>query len=521
MAKPYFLRNIVPRRESRREARPLLGVLAGLTWIQWAHFFTGWLAWTCDAIDFYSVSLSVGALQTEFHRSTSVITTTITLTLLFRPVGAAIFGIISDRFGRKWPLVANLILLAVLQLGAGFSQTFKQFLALRALFGIGMGGIWGLGAATALENLPVEARGLASGVVQQGYAIGCLLAACINIGLVPNTTVGWRSLFWTASGISLFAAFVTALVPESHIFVRARAAAKAKGLDSTGRTRVFLRETKMMLRRHWVLCIYAFLFSTGFNFLAHGSQDLYPTYLQTTKNFTAHNASVATILGNCGALAGGIVAGSVSQYIGRRLTIVIFGCIVAAFIPLWILPSTFPALAAGAFCIQFGVQGLIGVVRKSILHIPLQPLIRCQRDEVPVYLAEISPPGFRATFPGTVYQLGNMASSAASQIEATGGENLRTTVVKDGKVTNVPDYAKARSVQGIVVGAVVAFTILVVIFGPENHSLHFEKQKVAFEEGVSQEDAIVEPEGHQDEKESSSSRQQSLEEKIEGSARRV
>ncbi|KAF9458790.1 carboxylic acid transporter [Collybia nuda] len=438
MTVPYFLRNIIPRKEGRVGQEPLLTVLARLTWIQWAHFFIGWLAWTCDNLDFYSVPLTVNALGVEFNKSTTQITTTITLTLLFRAVGAVIFGILSDRFGRKWPLVINLIILSILQLGAGFTQTFKQFLALRALFGIGMGGIWGLGSSTALENLPVEVRGFASGVVQQGFAVGCILAACVNLTLVQDTAAEWRSLFWTASGISLFAAFITALVPESHVFVRARAAAKIKGTDSAGRTRIFLRETKTMLKKYWMLCIYAIFFATGVNFLAHGSQPP------------------------------------------------------QAFIPLWILPSSFSGLAAGAFCIQFGVQGAFGVV--------------------PVYLAEISPPGFRATFPGTVYQLGNMASAAASQIEAKGGENLRTTVVKDGKVTNVPDYAK---VQGILIGAVVVYLIIVVVFGPENHSLHFEKHKVAYEEGVSQEDGVVELQDHQNGKESSSSHPQSLEEKNE------
>ncbi|KAF9458789.1 MFS general substrate transporter [Collybia nuda] len=484
---PYFFRNIVPRKEQRTGQKPLLAVLAGLTWIQWAHFFTGWLAWTCDNIDFYSVPLSVNALQVEFNKSTTEITTTITLTLLFRAVGAVIFGILSDRFGRKWPLVINLVLLSVLQLGAGFSQTFKQFLALRALFGVLMGGIWGLASATALENLPVEVRGLASGVVQQGYAVGALLAGCINLTLVPDTKTGWRSLFWTGSGISLFAAFCRAALPESEVFLRARAAEKARGTDSAGRTRVFLKETKMMLKRHWLLCIYAVLFASGFNFMSHGTHDLYPTYLQVSKNFSTHNATVSTIIGNCGALVGGVVAGMTSQRIGRRLTIALFACIVAAFIPLWTIPMSFSALSVGAFCIQFGVQGLIGVV--------------------PVYLTEISPPGFRATFPGVTYQLGNMASSATSQIEATGGENLRTTIVKNGELTNIPDYAK---VQGIVVGAAVAFVVIIIMIGPEKHALRFEKHKAAFEEGAGQED-VFDLEDNHGEKDSSSSRPVSLE----------
>lgn len=197
----------------------------------------------------------------------------------------------------------NLLICSVLQLGSGFVQSFSAFLGVRSLFGIAMGGVWGLSAATALENLPVEARGLASGVVQQGYAVGYLIAAVVNLFLVPETSQGWRTLFWTASGISAFAAFIRALLPESEVFIRARAHVDATPTSASHKTRVFLHETKLMLKQHWLLCIYAVLLMTGFNFLSHGSQDLYPTYLQVTKGFTSHNATVATIIGNCGAIA--------------------------------------------------------------------------------------------------------------------------------------------------------------------------------------------------------------------------
>jgi MFS transporter, SHS family, lactate transporter len=158
--------------------------------------------------------------------------------------------------------VANLLLVCVLELAAGFTQTFRQFLALRSLFGIGMGGIWGLAASTALENLPVEARGIASGVLQQGYAVGYLLAAVINLTLVPETKSGWRSLFWTAAGISFFAAVIRLVLPESGYFIKARALEKANG-KSTNKTKIFIKELKEMLKRHWLLCIYAVVLMTG------------------------------------------------------------------------------------------------------------------------------------------------------------------------------------------------------------------------------------------------------------------
>ncbi|KAJ7204305.1 major facilitator superfamily domain-containing protein [Mycena haematopus] len=518
-----------------------------LTWLQWAFFWVGWLAWTCDALDFFSVSVSVPALSKQFNRETSAITQAITLTLLFRSVGAVLFGIFSDRFGRKWPLVFNLLLVAALQLGAGFVQTFRQFLALRSLFGIGMGGIWGLATSTSLENLPVELRGIASGVLQEGYAFGNLLAAVISLKLVPEVAPNWRALFWTASGVSVFGAFLRAILPESEAFLKARRAAEAHGTVSEAqKTRVFMRETNAMLKKHWMLCIYAVLLLTGFNFLAHGSQDLYPTYVQENKGLSAHASVVATIIGNCpvlssfalipipiplsglcaptpptsvfssgshakdgtpcliafpflsslhssvpgnptnlecvrtGAIAGGAFAGWASQFLGRRITIVICEILTGAFIPLWIIPNSFSALAAGAFCIQFGVQGAWGVI--------------------PIHLTEMAPPAFRATFPGVAYQIGNMISSAAAQIEATGGDHLKTVV--NGKV--VPNYGK---VQGILIGAVAAFVILITIIGPaENHSSHFEKHRVAFDERGAGENAFID-----DDDESNSEREKSEE----------
>ncbi|KAJ3718118.1 carboxylic acid transporter [Lentinula guzmanii] len=472
--------NLVPKREKTEKRKPLLASLAELNLRQWAEFWTGWLAWSCDAIDFFSVSLSVTNLATQFGRDTTSITQAITLTLLFRSVGAVLFGIISDRYGRKYPLVLNLLVVSVLELGAGFVQTYAQFLAVRSLFGIGMGGIWGLAASTALENLPVETRGLASGVLQQGYAVGYLIAAVINLTLVPEQPHSWRALFWCAAGISAFAAVIRLCLPESQIFLKAREDARRReaqsGHKSGGlqKTKIFFRETGKMLRHHWMLCIYAVLLMTGFNFLSHGSQDLFPTYIQTSKGFSAHDATVMTIIGNCGAIAGGGIAGWASQYLGRRFTIIVFVLITAAFIPLWILPSNFGGLAAGAFCIQFGVQGAWGVV--------------------PIQLAEMSPPAFRATFPGVAYQVGNMVSSASAQIESTGGEHLKTTIAVPVSSTNptgrkvVPDYA---TVQGILIGCVAGFLLLVTLFGPENHGYEFEKHRAAFEEGGGDDEAIM------------------------------
>ncbi|KAJ9091715.1 hypothetical protein QFC21_007110 [Naganishia friedmannii] len=245
-----------------------------------------------------------------------------------------------------------------------------------------------------------------------------------------------------------------------------------------GQGKQFLRELRTMLKVNWKRAIWAVLLMTGFNFLSHGSQDLYPTYLQKTKLLSAPLSSKATIIANCGAIVGGIIAGYASQYTGRRLAIIGMLLFIACFIPLWIIPNTFGPLSAGAFFVQFGVQGAWGCV--------------------PIYLAESSPSAFRASFSGVAYQLGNMVvrkhsrlerekerltssrtvqSSAAAQIEAKAGETLRVTV--HGK--NLPDYAK---VQGILIGVVIVWTLFFVLVGPEAHGAHFEQARVAFETGA-------------------------------------
>ncbi|KAL8293604.1 hypothetical protein RQP46_000305 [Phenoliferia psychrophenolica] len=258
-------------------------------------------AWTCDAIDFFAVALSVTRLGNTFGKEAGPITQSITLTLLFRPLGAIVFGLLSDRYGRRWPMVANLVICAVLSLGTGFVQTFPQFLAVRSLFGIAMGGeqirIWGQATGTALENMPVEARGLFSGILQQGYAVGYLIAAVINLYAVPHYN-SWRVLFYIAAGITLAAAVIRAALPESQYFLDRRAAAAENGVitSSTQKSKVFIREAGHALRTHWVRCIFAILLMSGFNFYSHGSQDLYPTYIQKGKGLSPHLATVATII---------------------------------------------------------------------------------------------------------------------------------------------------------------------------------------------------------------------------------
>lgn len=444
-----------PPRKEERSNIPIGKVLRSITFRQYGMFAINWIAWTADAIDFFGVSLGASRMSVTFDQKLPALTTAITLTLLCRPLGAIIFGLAGDRYGRKWPLVIDLIICGALSLGTAFVKSFGAFLGVRLLFGIAMGGIWGLAAAGGLEELPAEARGLFSGILQQGYAVGYLLAACLNLTLVAKHN-DWRILFFFGAAVSVFAAGVRALLPESEYFLERRAAEKAAGttVSSAEKSRIFIREAGRALKLHWVRCVFALCLMTGFNFFSHGSQDVYPSLIKDSKGLSAHQATIATIIGNCGAIAGGTIAGLVSQYLGRRLTIIVCCLWTIAFIPLWYKPNTFGPLAAGAFCVQMGVQGAWGVV--------------------PVYLAEISPVAFRAVFPGLFYQLGNMVSSASAQIEATAGSKIKNA---EGR----PDYGK---VGAILIGVVAAWLIGCCLIGRESHGAHFEKGKAAFEEGA-------------------------------------
>ncbi|GAA5832455.1 hypothetical protein JCM3766R1_003083 [Sporobolomyces carnicolor] len=451
-----FIANLPrPPPKSERSTIPLAKVLRSITWTQYAAFAVNWLAWTTDAVDFFATSLGASRLSEDFDKPLKTITTAITLTLLFRPAGAIIFGLLGDRYGRKWPLIADLVCCAVLSLGTAFTRNFSEFLAVRALFGIAMGGVWGLAAAGGLETLPAEARGLFSGILQQGYAVGYLLSAVINLTLVARHN-DWRILFFFGSALTAFAAILRCCLPESSYFLERRAAEKAAGttVSSSEKSKIFIREAGRALKLHWVRCVFALCLMTGFNFFSHGSQDVYPSLIKDSKGLSAHTATLCTIIGNLGAITGGTIAGIVSQYLGRRLTIIVCCLWSIAFIPLWYLPNSFGPLAVGAFCMQMGVQGAWGVI--------------------PVYLSEISPVAFRAVFPGLFYQLGNMVSSASAQIEATAGANIKNA---NGR----PSYGR---VGAILIGVVAAWIILCCLVGREYHGAHFEQGKAAFEEGA-------------------------------------
>lgn len=467
-------------RERLRGGAPVnpLKIFAMLNTIQWAWFLCGLFCWIMDSYDFFSVSMSVPKLAAmyfpEQDKSTAAnkVSYSIMLTLLFRSLGAVIFGLIADRCGRRWTLSVNMLIVAALSLGTAYCDTYSKFLAVRSIFGIGMGGIWGMSTATALENMPTAARGLFSGILQQGYAMGYLIAAAVNLGWANKARNGkgeWELLFYLGAGLSLLAAIVRALLPESPKFVEQKRLRSLRPVSKNPMKQFFV-ETGKMLKVHWPMCIYAILLMTGFNFFSHSSQDLYPWMLQNAKLLTANQSSTATIISNCGAITGGMIAGYLSQYIGRRLAMLVFVIFAGCMIPAWILPNSFSGLAAGGFFVQVGVQGAWGVI--------------------PVYLSEISPAAFRATFPGLAYQLGNMASSASSTIETRGGENIRIADPKHPGET----IADTATVSAILLACVVGYLTVLIIFGVERRG-----DELSIDDEVdatNAEQAIAQREGH-------------------------
>ena len=395
-----------------------LRIYRSLDAIQRKTFLACFLGWTLDAFDFFLLTFVVKSVATEFSVSIVQVTFAITLTLMMRPLGALLFGMLGDRFGRRIPLMVDIIFFSLMELLTAFSPNYTVFLIFRALYGIGMGGEWGLGASLAMESLPAKARGLASGVLQQGYSSGFLLAAVAYWLVFPH--FGWRALFVVGALPALLVLYIRVHVPESPVWERQRRAAQEKP-PGAGR----------MIREHWRLLIYAVLLMTAFNYMSHGTQDLYPTFLQKQRGLSVNQTAPIAIIYNLGAICGGTLLGHFSQSWGRRRTIMIAAGLGILLIPVWIFSPTLPLLIAGGFGMQFMVQGAWGVV--------------------PVHLNELSPPAWRGTFPGVVYQLGNFFSANAAMLQAKLAEYF---VRPNGQ----PDYALTMACVTLAV-----FVVLIVL----------------------------------------------------------
>lgn len=432
----YLRRRITTLKPPMNKAPNPIKALMLLNRKQWLFFLIGFLGWTWDAFDFFTVSLTVAELAKQFDKKNSDITWGITLVLMLRSVGAITFGIASDRYGRKWPFIVNNVLFIILELATGFCNTYHQFLGVRAMFGIAMGGLYGNAAATALEDCPVYARGIISGMLQQGYAFGYLLATVFARGLVDTTKHGWRPLYWFGACPPVLLIIFRYFLPETDAFIE-RQRIRAAGQNVTG---TFLKEGRGALKRHWLLLIYLVLLMAGFNFMSHGSQDLYPTMLQNQFEFSPNAVTVTQVVANLGAMLGGTLVGWASQVLGRRLSIMVMCVVGGALLYPYCFVSSHSVIAA-AFFEQFAVQGAWGVI--------------------PIHLTELSPGSFRTFVVGTSYQLGNLVSSASATIESTIGERFPLPPLK-----GVARY-KYGLVVCIFMGCVYAYVLVITFFGPE------------------------------------------------------
>jgi MFS transporter, SHS family, lactate transporter len=357
-------------------------------------FAACYLGWSLDAFDFFILVVCLPAIASEFHAKVSDVSEAIFWTLAMRPVGALLFGMLADRFGRRLTLMLDIVSFSVLELASAFAPNLKIFIIIRALFGVAMGGEWGVGAALTFETLPVEGRGIFSGVLQVGYNTGYLLAGLVFGALF--THLGWRMLFVIGALPALLVIYIRTSVEESPAWQSGRArrlAAPREARSIEWYLQKFISFIPLLLPFFFLVLLMFF-----FNLFSHGSQDLYPTFLIKNHGFTPHIVGAITVLFNVGALLGSIVFGAWSERIGRRRAIVVAALLSIPVIPLWVFSKNIWSLAVGAFLLQFMVEGAWGII--------------------PAHLNELSPPSVRGTFPGLAYQLGNLLASRNAPIQA-------------------------------------------------------------------------------------------------------
>ena len=343
----------------------MFDALKGWTPAQKHVVFASYLGWTLDAFDFFLLVFVLKDVAAEFGVSVHTVSYAVMATLAMRALGAFVFGRLADRFGRRPVLMLDVALYSVLGFATAFSPNLIVFLIVRAAFGIAMGGEWGVGASLTMEHVKPEARGLVSGLLQSGYPTGYLVASLVYGLLYAH--IGWRGMFMVGIIPALLILYIRRHVPESPAFDR-NAARKASGIAS--------------LRAHWKLALYAILLMTAFNFFSHGTQDIYPTFLQKQHGFGAGTVGGIAAIYNIGAILGGLGFGALSQSFGRRRTMILAALLAVPVIWLWAFSSTALLLGIGAFLMQFFVQGAWGVV--------------------PAHLNELSPSEARGTFTGPV-----------------------------------------------------------------------------------------------------------------------
>jgi SHS family lactate transporter-like MFS transporter len=353
------------------------------------------LGWTLDAFDFFLLTFCLDAIAATFHVDLVTATKAIFWTLLMRPVGAIVFGALAEKFGRRPTLMINVVSYSVFVIASALAPTFGWFLVTRAMFGVAMGGEWGVGAALALESLPAEGRGFFSGLLQEGYVVGNILAALVYL-LFPylhgvGSFTAWRVLFLIGAVPSLLLLLVFRKVEESPAWLVRHSVVRERIARS-------LRSRVVEVLQYLPSLLGLTVLMTAFMAFSHGTQDLYPTFLKVDHGIRGVALSTIAIVGNVGAVFGGIWFGTYSERVGRRRAIITAALLSIPMIPLWAWSHTAVMLAVGGFAMQFMVQGAWGVI--------------------PVHLNEMSPPAVRAIFPGLAYQLGNVLSSRNSVLQA-------------------------------------------------------------------------------------------------------
>lgn len=342
------------------------------------------LGWTLDAFDFFVLVFLVDTLAAKFHVSTEKIIFTTVATLAMRPAGALIFGLLADRYGRRKPLMLNVVFFSLIELFCGFAPNYTVFLVLRAIYGIGMGGEWGVGASLAMESAPPRWRGILSGIVQSGYSVGYLLAAVAARLILPlSPQWGWRAMFWAGGVPALLAFYIRSKVRESEAWKQHRAPTVGAILRTAS--------------GHWRMFSYLVVLMTMMMFLSHGTQDLYPHFLKNVHAFSGPTIAYIAIFYNIGAVLGAIIFGHMSERCGRRRSMIAALALSLVVIPAWAFGHTLATLAIAAFLMQVGVQGAWGVI--------------------PAHLNELSPPAVRGLMPGFAYQVGILLAAPTNSIE--------------------------------------------------------------------------------------------------------
>ncbi len=390
--------------------------------------FASFLGWTFDAFDFFVLTLLIPDIAKAFGESRPNVVFTLTITLAMRPIGALIFGVMADRYGRRVPMTINIIFYAVMSAASGLAPTFRVFLILRALFGIGMGGQWGVGASLVLESVSPRWRGVLSGLLHQGYSLGNFLASLALLTVYPSMNAmypayAWRAMFFIGGLPALLSIFVLVKVKESEAWHEHRTDWK-----------VYVGSLPAIWRRF----LYLVLMMTLMGFISHGTQDLYATFLQQQRHFTVNASAETNMFSMVGAILGGLVIGYCSDRFGRRRAMI--GAALGALltVPLWIAAPTSALIVCGGFLMQFFVQGAWGVI--------------------PAHMNELTPGHLRGFLPGFSYQLGMLCAGVAPYIESVLGEH----------------YSYAQS-MGFLSAAALLLGMIVIGLGPEAHGVTFRK----------------------------------------------